>query len=204
MNKTRARALCVGQTRVALSARAVSISSPKGHLVSILEFKCKITQGKSAGAVCTRVRRYVRRKMHTVVQLTSKASLSECILIRSRSLLSSLLRVRSRADIPLFRLRVVGGPPRLRRFTRFGPLSLPLLSLSSPTCRTAHRVQSIRDKRTTSMYRRSARFDSGNQVARFVQRLVFPGLRIRARLPSPKAPLAWNHRTADCIQLYGF
>lgn len=77
---------------------------------------------------------------HSVVKLfrwivTSKASLSECILILSLSLLSSLLRFLSRAEIPLFRLLVVGGAlPRFLLFACFGLLSLPLLSLSSPTC----------------------------------------------------------------------
>lgn len=64
---------------------------------------------------------------------TSKASLSECILIRSLSLLSSLRRLRSLAEIPLLRLLVVGGAPRFRLLACFGLLSLPLLSLSSPT-----------------------------------------------------------------------
>lgn len=72
----------------------------------------------------------------------SKASLRECILILSLSLLSSLLRFLSRAEIPLFRLLVVGGAlPRFLLFACFGLLSLPLLSLSSPTSATWWRVR---------------------------------------------------------------
>lgn len=71
----------------------------------------------------------------SINNFTSKASLRECILILSLSLLSSLLRFLSRAEIPLFRLLVVGGAlPRFLLFACFGLLSFSLLSLSSATC----------------------------------------------------------------------
>jgi hypothetical protein len=72
---------------------------------------------------------------------TSKASLSECILIRSLSLLSNLRRFLSRAEIPVFRLLPLPTfelPPLPFRFGRVcfrdgeGP-SLPELSEQSRT-----------------------------------------------------------------------
>ena len=103
--------------------------------LNLRTFFSTLCLSKLSRAESKRVAGKVTKELYfaTRERITSNASFRECILILSLSLLSSLLRFLSRAEIPLFRLLVVGGPPRFLLFACFGLLSLPLLSLSSPT-----------------------------------------------------------------------
>lgn len=79
----------------------------------------------------------------TSVMHTSNASFKECIRIRSRSLLSNLLKLRSRAEAAdRFRLLLDGHAARRPRDPREPPfrrLSLPELS-SSGKCKTFYAI----------------------------------------------------------------